>query len=296
MDLKHHRIWNAAVTVILLLLSVMCLVPLLLLFMSSITSEAALMSNGYSLFPAEFGFESYRYLWTSRAQIGKAMLMTVCSTACGMSLSVIVTTLMAYPLSRRYLPGRNFFSFFVFFTMLFSGGTIPSYLMWSQTFHIKDTFFALIFPNLLMSGFAVIMVRTYFTSNIPESILEAAKIDGASEMGILVRIVIPLSKPIMATIALMSALAYWNDWINGLYYLVRRTDLYTIQNLLNRLITSADFLSNNEANSMITAGLKVPSVGVRMAVAVVALLPVLLIYPFFQKGFVKGIVIGGVKG
>ena len=112
--------------------------------------------------------------------------------------------------------------------MLFSGGTIPSYLMWTQTFHIKDTFFALILPNLLMSGFAVIMVRTYFTSSIPESILEAAKIDGASEMGILIRIVLPLSKPIMATIALMSALVYWNDWINGLYYLVRRTDLYTI--------------------------------------------------------------------
>lgn len=296
MDLKHHRIWNTVVTVILLLLSAACLVPLLLLIMSSITSETALLKNGYSLFPAEFGFESYRYLWTSRAQIGRAMLMTVLSTLCGMSLSVTITTLMAYPLSRQYLPGRNFFSFFVFFTMLFSGGTIPSYLMWTQTFHIKDTFFALILPNLLMSGFAVIMVRTYFTSSIPESILEAAKIDGASEMGILIRIVLPLSKPIMATIALMSALVYWNDWINGLYYLVRRTDLYTIQNLLNRLITSADFLSNNEANSMITSGIRVPSVGVRMAVAVVALLPVLAIYPFFQKGFVKGIVIGGVKG
>ena len=147
-----------------------------------------------------------------------------------------------------------------------------------------------------MSGFAVIMMRTYFNASIPESIIEAAKIDGVSELGTLVRIVVPLSKPIIATLALMSSLAYWNDWINGLYYLAKRTELYTIQNLLNRLITSADFLSNNAANNMITAGIKVPSVGVRMAVAVVALMPILAVYPFFQKGFVKGIVIGGVKG
>ena len=296
MNLKHNKVWNIVVTAILIFLCIACVVPLLLLIMSSITSEAALMRNGYSLFPEEFGFDAYRYLWTSREQIGRALMMTFASTLCGMSMSVTITTLMAYPLSRRNLPGRSFFAFFIFFTMLFSGGTIPSYLMWTQIFHIKDTFWALVVPNLLMSGFAVIMMRTYFNASIPESIIEAAKIDGVSELGTLVRIVVPLSKPIIATLALISSLAYWNDWINGLYYLAKRTELYTIQNLLNRLITSADFLSNNAANNMITAGIKVPSVGVRMAVAVVALMPILAVYPFFQKGFVKGIVIGGVKG
>ena len=120
--------------------------------------------------------------------------------------------------------------------------------------------------------------------------------DGAGEMRTLTRIVLPLSKPILSTIALMSGLAYWNDWMNGMYYLVKRTDLYTIQNLLNRLISSADFISNNAANSAITSGITIPSVGIRMAIAVIALIPIMIIYPFLQKGFVKGIVIGGVKG
>ena len=264
--------------------------------MSSITSESSLLQNGYSIFPEEFGFDAYQYLWFSREKIFRAYMMTISTTAVGTTLSVVTTTLLAYPLSRKNLPGRNFFAFFIFFTMLFNGGMIPSYMMWTQTFHIKDTFWALVFPSLLLSGFAVIMMRTYFTTNIPDNIVEAAMIDGASEAKILIRIVVPMSKPILSTIGLMTALAYWNDWMNGLYYLTRRTDLYTIQNLLNRLISSADFLSNNQANSMIAANIQVPSVGVRMAVAVIAIIPILLIYPFFQKGFVKGIVIGGVKG
>jgi putative aldouronate transport system permease protein len=184
----------------------------------------------------------------------------------------------------------------IFFTMLFNGGLIPSYMIWTQIFHIKDTFWALVFPTLLLNGFEVIMVRTFFSLNIPENIIEAAMIDGASEAKILWNVVVPMSKPIISTVGLMTALAYWNDWLNGLYYLTQRTDLYTIQNLLNRLISSSDFLNNGQANTMITASIKVPSVGVRMAVAVIAIIPILLIYPFFQKGFVKGIVIGGVKG
>lgn len=280
----------------MLLLSLICILPVLLLFMSSITSEKSLLANGYSFFPEEFGFDAYQYLWYSRAKICRAYGMTMATTAAGTALSVTITTLLAYPLSRKNLPGRNFFSFFLFFTMLFNGGMIPSYMMWTQTFHIKDTFLALVLPSLLLSGFAVIMMRTYFSSNIPENILEAAMIDGATEMKILLDIVVPVSKPILSTVGLMTALAYWNDWMNGLYYLTKRTDLYTIQNLLNRLITSADFLSNNQANSMIAANIQIPSVGVRMAIAVIAIIPILLIYPFFQKGFVKGIVIGGVKG
>ena len=296
METRSEKAFRITASAVMILLSLACIFPLLLLVMSSITSEASLMKNGYALIPAEFGFDAYIYLWTSRAQISRAYLMTIGSTIAGTSISIVITTLMAYPLSRRDLPGRNIFAFYVFFTMLFSGGMIPSCLMWTQTFHIKDTFAALIFPNLLLSGFAIIMMRTYFSSNIPDSIIEAARIDGASEWRTLISIVVPLSKPIMATLGLMTGLAYWNDWLNGLYYLVKRTDLYTIQNLLNRLITSADFLSNNTANSMITSGIKVPSVGVRMAIAVIAIIPILAIYPFFQKGFVKGIVVGGVKG
>ena len=296
MNMKSERGFSNGAAVIRVLLAFICIFPVLLLFMSSITSEASLLKNGYSVFPEEFGFDAYRYLWMSREKILRAYGMTIAQTSVGTSLSVVVTTLLAYPLSRKDLPGRNVIAFYIFFTMLFSGGMIPSYMMWTQMFHIKDTFFALIFPSLFLSGFAVIMMRTYFSTNIPDNVLEAAKIDGASEVKILLRIVLPMSKPILSTVGLMTALAYWNDWMNGLYYLTKRTDLYTIQNLLNRLITSADFLSNNQANSLLAANIQVPSVGVRMAVAVIAILPILVIYPFFQKGFVKGIVIGGVKG
>ena len=296
MNMKSERGFSNGAAVIMVLLAFICIFPVLLLFMSSITSEASLLKNGYSVFPEEFGFDAYRYLWMSREKILRAYGMTIAQTSVGTSLSVVVTTLLAYPLSRKDLPGRNVIAFYIFFTMLFSGGMIPSYMMWTQMFHIKDTFFALIFPSLFLSGFAVIMMRTYFSTNIPDNVLEAAKIDGASEVKILLRIVLPMSKPILSTVGLMTALAYWNDWMNGLYYLTKRTDLYTIQNLLNRLITSADFLSNNQANSLLAANIQVPSVGVRMAVAVIAILPILVIYPFFQTGFVKGIVIGGVKG
>ena len=296
MNMKSERGFSNGAAVIMVLLAFICIFPVLLLFMSSITSEASLLKNGYSVFPEEFGFDAYRYLWMSREKILRAYGMTIAQTAVGTSLSVVVTTLLAYPLSRKDLPGRNVIAFYIFFTMLFSGGMIPSYMMWTQMFHIKDTFFALIFPSLFLSGFAVIMMRTYFSTNIPDNVLEAAKIDGASEVKILLRIVLPMSKPILSTVGLMTALAYWNDWMNGLYYLTKRTDLYTIQNLLNRLITSADCLSNNQANSLLAVNIQVPSVGVRMAVAVIAILPILVIYPFFQKGFVKGIVIGGVKG
>lgn len=287
---------SVLVNVVLMLLALTCVLPLLLLVTSSFATETSLMENGYSFWPSQWGLDAYQYLWHSRGQILTAYKMTILSTLCGTVLNVSITALLAYPLSRPNLVGRNEFSFLVFFTLLFNGGMIPSYMMWTQTFHIKDTFWALILPNLLMNGFGVIVMRTYFVANIPNEIIEAARIDGAGELRTLLEIVLPLSKPILATIALMSGLAYWNDWMNGLYYLVKRTDLYTIQNLLNRLIASADFISNNAANSALTAGITIPSVGIRMAIAVIALLPVMLIYPFLQKGFVKGIVIGGVKG
>lgn len=292
----YGKRFSVVASVIFIFLSLACVLPFVLLITSSLTSENALLHDGYSLWPGELSLESYRYLWYSRAQIFTAYKMTLIATTVGTLSNLTITTLMAYPLSRKGLPGRNFFSFAVFFTLLFNGGMIPSYLMWVQVFHIKDTFWALILPNLLMNGFGVIIMRTFFVTNIPEEVIEAARIDGAGEFLTLLRIVLPLSTPILSTIALLSGLAYWNDWINGLYYLVKRTDFYTIQNLLNRLIASADFISNNAANSAITAGIKVPSVGIRMAVAVIALLPIMAIYPLLQRGFVKGIVIGSVKG
>ncbi len=291
------KAFKITINVVLALLSLACVLPFVLLVMASITDEAILTQNGYSFFPEKFSMAAYDYLATSAGRILKAYGMTIFVTAVGTTANVFLTMFMSYLLSKKDLPGRMFLSFFVFFTMLFNGGMVPSYIIWTGVFSIRDTVAALILPNLMMSAYNVILMRTYFTTNVPIEIIEAAQIDSCSEIGILFRIAIPLSKPMLATVALFSGLAYWNDWINGLYYLVRRTDLYTIQNVLNTMMSNAEFLANNSnVSSLQNANLSVPTSGVRMAIAVIAVVPVLAIYPFFQKFFVKGIVVGGVKG
>ena len=223
-------------------------------------------------------------------------MITIFVTAVGTVLSVLITTLFAYPLSRKELPGRSLFSFFVFFTMLFNGGLVPTYMMWTQTFHIKASLWALILPALLMNAFYVIMMRSFFTANIPDALVEAARIDGAGEYKILFKIVLPLSKPMMATLALMIGLGYWNDWMNSLYYITNEK-LFSIQAIWNTIITNIQFLTSGQSAAASNVDLsQLPSVGIRMAIAVIGILPVLCIYPFFQKYFVKGIVVGGVKG
>lgn len=283
------------VNIIMIVLSLSCILPFVLLVVASFTEEAVLLENGYSFFPKKLSLEAYEYIWMSARQIGKAYGMTILVTAVGTVANVFLTIFLGYLLSKKDLPARSVLSFFVFFTMLFSGGMVPSYIVWSQLMHVRDTVFGLIFPNLLMGAYNVILMRTYFTTNLPMEIVEAAQLDSCSEIGILFRIAIPLSKPMIATIGLFSGLAYWNDWINGLYYLVKRTDFYTIQNVLNNMMNNINFLKNN-ASSIADQSVAIPSTGLRVAIAVVAVLPVLAIYPFFQRFFVKGIVVGGIKG
>lgn len=291
------KAFKITINIVLALLSLACVLPFVLLVMASLTDEATLTQNGYSFFPEKFSMAAYDYLATSAGRILKAYGMTIFVTTVGTTANVFLTMFLSYLLSKKDLPGRMFLSFFVFFTMLFNGGMVPSYIIWTGVFSIRDTVAALILPNLMMSAYNVILMRTYFTTNVPMEIIEAAQIDSCSEIGILFRIAVPLSKPMLATVALFSGLAYWNDWINGLYYLVRRTDLYTIQNVLNTMMSNAEFLANNSnVSSLQNANLSVPTSGVRMAIAVIAVVPVLAVYPFFQKFFVKGIVVGGVKG
>jgi putative aldouronate transport system permease protein len=281
---------------ILMCTLVICaLAPFILLLMSSLTDEQALITNGYSFWPKKFSIYAYKYLLGKTGSVARGYLISIGVTAVGTFCNLLITTLYAYPLSRRELPGRNFFAFYLFFTMLFSGGLVPSYLMWTQTFHIRNTFFALLIPNLLMSAFNVIMMRTYFTSNIPDSVIEAARVDGASEFKILFGIVLPMALPIIATIGLLVGLAYWNDWMNGLYYL-NDDKMFSIQVLLMRIQRDLDQLKQNaqQGGNINTADL--PSTSVRMALTVLGVLPIMVIYPFMQKYFVKGIAIGAVKG
>ncbi|WP_256706958.1 carbohydrate ABC transporter permease [Paenibacillus sp. FSL R7-0337] len=220
--------------------------------------------------------------------------MSFLVTIVGTTLSLIMTILFAYPLSRKDLPGRSFLSFFTFFTMLFNGGFVPTYLIYTKIFHLSDTVWALIVPYLLMNAFFVIMVRAYINSNIPYEVIEAATIDGSNEGNTLLKIILPMSMPILGTIGLMTAIGYWNNWTNGVYFIHTNRDLYGIQNYLNSVLSNLAFLqSQSNPNVKIS---ELPNISIRMALAVIAILPILIAYPFFQKSFVQGIAVGSVKG
>jgi putative aldouronate transport system permease protein len=282
---------------VMILLSAVSVLPLVLLAASSLTAEPALLQYGYSFFPREFSLNAYEYLLKSNKQILRGYGITIFVTATGSFAGVLMTMLFAYPLSRKELPWRKLFSFVVFFTMLFNGGLVPSYIMWTQTFHIKNTILALILPNFLMNAFYVILMRSFFTTNIPDSLIEAARIDGCGEYRILFSIIMPLSIPMVVTLLLMIGLGYWNDWTNSLYYITNER-LFSIQAILNTIIANAQYLVSGQGRP-VASGFDVsrlPTVGMRMAIAVIGILPVLLIYPFFQRYFIKGIVVGGVKG
>lgn len=290
---ERNKTFQIVTNIIMIILCFICVIPFLLLISSSITAEEVLVKEGYSFWPSVVDLSAYKYLLFGSESIIRGYAISIFVTVVGTLLSLAITTLFAYPLSRRDLPGRNIFAFIIFFTMLFSGGLVPSYIMWTQVFQIKNTIWAMILPNLLMNAFYVIMMRTYFMTNIPEEVLEAARVDGAGELRILGRVVLPMSLPIIATLALLIGLGYWNDWLNGLYY-INKDALYSIQVLLNKMLQNVEMVK--KAASAGAAAMKMPSTAIRMAVAVIGALPVLVVYPFFQKFFVKGIVVGAVKG
>lgn len=283
--------------VVMVVLTLSCVLPLLLLTMASFTDEQVLTMNGYSFFPEKLSLTSYQYIFKASGTVFRAYGITFLVTLVGTLANLFMTITLAYPLARPGVRGRNVIAFLVFFALLFNGGLVPTYIMYTQVFHIRDTIYALLIPSFLMSPFNVILMRNYFKTNIPDAILEAAKLDGAKETQTLVQVVLPMSTPILGTIGLMAGLAYWNDWTNGLYYLVKRTDLYSIQNVLTNMLNNVQFLKSASQMQGVNLELgSIPSVGIRMAIAVVAIVPVMLVYPFLQKSFVKGIVIGGVKG
>ena len=277
--------------------AVVTILPLILLFISSITANKDITLYGYSFVPKHLSMEAYSYIWNERMQIFRAYFITVFVTAVGTGVGLSISVLYAYALSKPYFPGKKFFGFFILFTMLFNGGLVPSYIMYTRYLHMKNTILALIIPGLLMNAFNVILIRSYFQNNVPLSLVEAAQIDGASEFQVVLKVVLPMSKPIIATIGLFIGVAYWNDWQNGLYY-VTDEKIYSIQQILNNMLKNIEYLSKNAtsvAKSTSLAG-TLPAATVRMAIAVIGLLPILVIYPFVQKYFVKGISLGAVKG
>lgn len=286
--------WVSHIT--LFLFAAACIIPFILLISASFTDQDAIIAKGYSFWPHEFSTAAYSYLYERGADIARAYGITVFITVFGTIVGLSMTALLAYPLSRSETPHRNPIMFMVFFTMLFNGGLVPSYLVYTQLFDIKNTIWALIVPGLLMNGFFVMLMRTFFQTTIPSALLEAAQLDGAGEYRTFWSVVLPLSTPVLATIGLFQSIMYWNDWQNGMVY-ITDPKYFSIQNLLNRIMQDIQFISTSMSSSNAGDALQqLPSDSVKMAIAVIGVLPILIAYPFFQKYFIKGIMIGAVKG
>lgn len=292
---KSQKIFNNFIHVLLMIMAVFMIMPFVLLFMSSVTDEVTLIKNGYSFIPEKFSSSAYQYLINSGEKILRSYGMTFAITAAGTITHMAMASLLAYGLSLKNLPGKKFISFFVFFTMLFNGGLVPTYLMYTGIFNIKNTFFGLVVPQFMMNAMNVIMIRTYFQNSIPPALFEACKIDGGGHLVIFRHIVLPLGKPILVSMGLFTALTYWNDWTNALYYVSDRK-LWGIQSLLNEMISNIQYLSSNTNVSSNVDMSKIPNASIRMAIAFVGILPVLMLFPFLQKYFAKGIALGAVKG
>jgi len=297
MKLPIRNPFNILAHTVLMFFSIASILPFLLMFISAFTDDKTLVMNGYSFFPEKWSADAFKYLWLQRAMLSQAYGVTILMTIVGTSISLTITTMLAYVLSRRDFPHRNKMAFFVFFTMLFNGGLVPTYLLYTSYLGIKNTVLALLLPSLLMNGFHVMIMRTFFITNIPEPLVESAVIDGAGKFRTFRSIVLPISYPILATIGLFAGIAYWNDWYNGLIY-ITNANLFNIQNLLNRILMNIQFLQNiNTGSTDVTSALEnMPSTSIRMAIAVVGVVPLLAAYPFFQRYFVKGITMGALKG
>lgn len=294
--MTESKVFNRVATVILTVLVLITMLPIVLIVISSFTDETTLLRNGYAFFPKALSLDAYYYIVKQGIVIIRAYGVSFFTTIVGTTLSVLLTTTLAYPMSRKSFKYRNVLSFFVFFTMLFNGGIVPSYIMWTRYFHIKNTIWALLIPNYLVTAFNVILVKNFFANNVPDALVEAAQIDGATELQTFYKVMFPLARPVVATISLFTGLCYWNDWTNGLYY-VDNEKLYSIQLLLLKIMNNIQGLKANSSAAMLgTGAVELPGTSVRMAMAFIGIVPILLIYPFVQKYLVEGVVIGAVKG
>ena len=280
--------------VVLGIFALCCIYSFLIVLGSSFQSQSEIMNRGYSAFPNKFDFTAYKMLFNNSV-VWDSYKITLVVTAVGTAIGVFVSGLLGYVMSRKDYAYRNLLAFYVFFTMLFSGGLVPSYILISRWLHLKNTIFALILPSAI-SAWNVMLMKNFFKS-IPDSLIEAARIDGMGEFGIFLKIVLPISKPAFATVALFYALGYWNQWYNSMLY-TDQPSLSMLQFTLLKMTRDIEYLNSAKAlqYGAVTAGTEIPTYGMRMAMCVVAAGPMVLIFPFFQKYFVKGITIGSVKG
>ena len=289
---------NVLFNILFLVLALMCFLPIIFIFIISITKNDVLRTQGYQLYvTAETAsFDAYTFLWNQKHVILNALVVSVKVTVIGTVLGVMLTCLMGYVLSRKEHKLNGFLTMLVFIPMVFGGGLASSYVVNTQILGLRDNLWVLILP-LAVSSFNVTIARTFFRTTIPDSIIESAKIDGASQWTVFFKIVLPISKPVLATIALFLAFGYWNDWYQSMLY-INDTSLKSLQATLDSMQKSLEYLTKNPSAGMTSADLKkaMPEVAVRMAIAFVVAVPIACIYPFFQKYFISGLTVGAVKG
>lgn len=297
--LKFNRVkpvTNVLFSALFIFLALLCFMPALLVLIVSFSDESSVLAIGYSYFPQKWSIASYKYLWNQSAYIGRAFLNSIFVTITGTGIGLVMCSTMGYAISRPNYRLRKFFSYFILIPMLFSGGLVASYMINAQILGLKDTYWALILP-ICCSSFYVIVMRTFFQTSVPEAIIESAKIDGARQLRIFAQIVLPISLPSIATIGLFFTFAYWNDWMMAKYYLSNnRQDIFPLQYVLISLENNIDFLSRNSQFLAPGERHNVPAETVRMAMVMVAVIPIACSYPFFQKYFISGLTIGAVKG
>lgn len=277
---------------LIFLFAILCLVPFLIVIGSSFTSESYIIRNGYSIWPGEWSFESYKTIFESPMAILRAYGVTITVTVAGTTLSVFLNTMAGYVLQRKDFAWRNKLSFYYFFTTLFSGGLMPWYLLCVKYLHLKDTIWAMILPGIV-SVWNILLVKG-FMSELPFEMTESAKIDGAGDFTIFIKLIWPLSRPVVATIGLFTALTYWNDWYNSMLF-INDDHLYSLQYQLYKLINDAKALREIAAESGMVID-TVPIESMKMALTIVVTGPIVLLYPFVQRYFVKGLTLGAVKG
>ena len=295
---RIHPVTNAVFNVFFLLLALACFLPIIFIFMISITDNNVVAREGYQIWVTArtFSGEAYDFLWGQRKTILHALWVSVYVTAIGTVLGVALTCLLGYVLSRKEHILNGFLTIMVFIPMVFGGGLAASYVVTTQILHLRDTMWVLILP-LAVSSWNCTISRTFFKSTIPDSIIESAKIDGASQMTIFFRIVLPISKPVLATIGLFLAFGYWNDWYQSLLY-IKSDELKSLQAMLNSMQKDLEFLTKNPTAGLTQSDMikAMPQESVRMAIAFVVAVPIACIYPFFQKYFISGLTVGAVKG
>ncbi len=286
---------NVVFNIVFLILGVMCVIPLLFVFSISITEEEALRTNGYQLIPSVFSGSAYKFLWNERGMILRAAFMSILVTIVGTLIAIALDTSMGYVVSRRNFRLKKLYTWLIFIPMVFNGGMLASYVVVNNILGLSNTIWALILP-LACSSFSVTICRTFFRTTVPDSIIESAKIDGAGQFRIWSQIVMPISKPVIATIGMFAAFGYWNDWFQASLY-IQDKNLQTLQSLLNNIQKNIEYIANNPYGGLSLQQYKssMPTESVRMAIAIVIIVPIACTYPFFQRFFISGLTIGSVK-